>query len=82
MQSNTANQKKHRVTVAPVTTMEELPILTPAERAEFIDTLEDAQAQIKAGNFMEYEPEAFKNWLSDRGDPALSIGSCRPTTNG
>ena len=65
MQSKTANQKKRRVTVAPVTTMEELPVLTPAERAEFIDSLEDAQAQIDAGNFMEYEPEAFKNWLLD-----------------
>jgi hypothetical protein len=39
-------------------------------RAEFIDSLEDAQAQINAGNFMEYEPDAFKNWLLDtyRGD--------------
>jgi hypothetical protein len=50
--------------------MKELPVLTAAERAEFIDSLEDAQAQIDAGNFMEYEPDALKNWLLNtyRGD--------------
>jgi len=63
MQAKSTLRTKQRVTVAPVTTMEEVPILTSAERAEFIESLEKAQAQIKAGDFMEYEAEAFKQWL-------------------
>jgi hypothetical protein len=65
MQPNITPKNKRRVTVAPVTTMEEVPVLTSAERAEFIDSLEIAQAQINAGDFLEYEAEAFKDWLFD-----------------
>ena len=65
MQPNIPTKNKRKVTVAPVTTMEEVPVLTSAERAEFIDSLEIAQAQINAGDFLEYEAEAFKDWLFD-----------------
>jgi hypothetical protein len=59
MQSNADIPKKRRMTVTP---------LTSAERAEFIDSVEDPQAQMEAGNFKEYAPEAFKDWrLSDYG---------------
>jgi hypothetical protein len=70
MQPNITTKNKRKVTVAPVTTMEEVPVLTSAERAEFIDSLEIAQAQINDGDFLEYETEAFKIWLFDayRGD--------------
>jgi len=61
MQPNVTTKNKRKVTVAPVTTMEEVPVLTSAERAEFIDSLEISQAQINARDFLEYEAEAFKD---------------------
>ena len=63
-------QSRRRTTVVPVTTMEEMPVLTADERAEFLKSLEDAQASIRAGQGVEYEPEKLKTWLytAYRGD--------------
>jgi len=65
MQSGFKNKEKRKVTVTPVTTMQEVPVLTPAEQAEFIDSLEVAEAQINPGDAMKYENEAFKDRLFD-----------------
>lgn len=58
-------QKSQRTIVVPVTTMEEIPVLTPQERAEFIDSLEVAEARVEAGEFVEYDPETFEDRLLD-----------------
>lgn len=47
----------------PVTTMEEIPVLTEAERAEFIASLKESEARIAAGNFVRYDSESFKAHL-------------------
>ena len=52
-----------RTTLMPVTIMEEVPVLTTEERAEFITSLEEAEASIKAGDFIEHDTESFRNWL-------------------
>ncbi|MBV8568576.1 MAG: hypothetical protein JO366_13900 [Methylobacteriaceae bacterium] len=59
-----------RTTTVPVTTMEEMPVLTPDERAELLRSLEEAEASIKAGEGVEYDPEELKAWLQAtyRGD--------------
>jgi hypothetical protein len=51
--------------MVPVTTMEEIPVLDDEERAELLAALKHAEEQIKAGKFVEYDPETFKARLLD-----------------
>lgn len=52
-----------RTTMMPVTTMEEVPILSESERAEMLASLKAAEARIAAGQYTVYEPETFKERL-------------------
>ena len=54
-------QKGRRTTTVPVTTMEEIPVLGERERAELLASLKEAEAQIKAGDFTEYDPKTLKD---------------------
>ena len=58
-----AKDKRRRTTMVPVTTMEEIPILSGKERAELIARLKAAQARVKAGKAIDYAPETFKQRL-------------------
>ena len=55
--------KAHRTTMVPVTTMEEVPVLTPEERAALITSLEEAEARVKSGQFIEHDPATLKDRL-------------------
>jgi hypothetical protein len=52
--------KSRRTTLMPVTIMEEVPALTTEERAEFITSLEEAEASVKADDFIEHDSKSFK----------------------
>jgi hypothetical protein len=56
-------RKDRRTTMVPVTTMEEVPLLSPAERAALVASLEEAEGRIKAGEGIEYDPAALKDRL-------------------
>jgi len=43
--------------------MEEIPVLSKKERAILADALSKAEARVKAGKGVEYDPETFKNRL-------------------
>lgn len=58
-----AKPKRRRTTQVPVTTMEDIPILSARERAELLDSLEKAQARVRAGKAVDYDPDAFKDRL-------------------
>jgi hypothetical protein len=58
-----AKSKRRRTTQVPVTTMEEIPILSARERAELLDSLEKAQARVRAGKGVDYDPATFKDRL-------------------
>jgi hypothetical protein len=60
MARNTESKDKRRTTMVPVTTMEEIPVLTDGERAELLASLKEAEAQIAAGNYSEYDPKEFR----------------------
>jgi hypothetical protein len=47
----------------PVTTMEEIPVLSDEERAALIASLKEAEARIAAGDYAEYDPDRFKSGL-------------------
>ena len=49
--------------MVPVTTMEEVPLLSPEERAALIASLEEAETRVKAGQGIEYDPAALKDRL-------------------
>lgn len=61
--TNSATRKPRQTTMVPVTTMEEIPVLTDEEREALLRSLKEAEAQIAAGNFIKYDPKTFKERL-------------------
>jgi hypothetical protein len=62
--SNSAIRPERASTVMmPVMTMEEVPVLSQAERAEMLASLQEAQARIAAGQYTVYDPNTFKDRL-------------------
>jgi hypothetical protein len=55
--------KRRRTTMVPVTTMEEIPVLSSKEREQLLRSLKQAQARIKAGKGVDYDPKTFKDRL-------------------
>jgi hypothetical protein len=55
--------KRRRTTMVPVTTMEELPVLSDTERTELLAALKKAEARVKAGKAIDYDPKTFKDRL-------------------
>jgi hypothetical protein len=58
-----AKDKRRRTTMVPVTTMEEIPVLSAKERGELLASLEAAEARIKSGEAIDYDPKKFKDRL-------------------
>ena len=58
-----AKDKSRRTTMVPVTTMEEIPVLSDRERAELLRSLKAAEARVKAGKAVDYDPKTFKKRL-------------------
>jgi len=64
MASKTAtSDKRRRTTMVPVTTMEEIPVLSDKERAELTTSLKEAEVRVKAGKAIDYDPKTFKDRL-------------------
>ena len=63
MPKTATKAKRRRTTMLPVTTMEELPVLSAKERAELRTALEQAEQRIKAGQGIDYDPKSFKQRL-------------------
>jgi hypothetical protein len=61
----TTKDKRRRTTTVPVTTMEEIPVLSERERADLVASLEEAEARAKAGEGIDYDPKTFKKRLID-----------------
>ena len=59
----TKETKRRRTTMVPVTTMEEIPVLSDQERAELTTSLKQADARVKAGKVIDYDPNTFKDRL-------------------
>jgi hypothetical protein len=55
--------KRRRTTMVPVTTMEEIPVLSEKERTELTASLEEAAARVKAGKGIDYDPKTFRDRL-------------------
>ena len=58
-----ADKKARRTARVPVTTMEELPILSEEERAEMLASLKAAEARLAAGQCVEHDPDTFVDRL-------------------
>jgi hypothetical protein len=58
-----AGGNRRRTTMVPVTTMEEIPILSEEERAKLIASLKKAEAEIEAGKGIDFEPKKFRGRL-------------------
>jgi len=60
-----AKDKRRRTTMVPVTTMEEIPVLSDGERADLLNSLREAEARITAGEATDYDRKTFKKRLVD-----------------
>ena len=69
--STTANHKMRRTTMMPVTTMEEVPVVSDTERDDMIASLKAAEARIAAGQYVEHDPDTFVERLMDIRAAAL-----------
>lgn len=65
MGKTTTGKSARATTLMPVVTMEEVPVLSDEERAELLQSLKDAQADIAAGRFAELEPSEVEEWLRE-----------------
>ena len=61
MTKSVTKRKRQRTTMVPVTTMEEIPVLSDREREALLASLKEAEAQIKAGKGIEYSSKKFKS---------------------
>src|SRR5271169_734383 len=61
--TKSAKDKRRRTTQVPVTTVEDVPVLSEHERAELLMSLEQAQARVKGGKAVDYDPRSFKDRL-------------------
>ncbi len=59
----TVDRKRRRTAMVPVTTMEELPILSEEDRARMLSSLKAAEARIAAGQYVEHDPNTFVDRL-------------------
>lgn len=62
-ETKTTKGQTRRTTTVPVTTMEEIPVLSAQERRQLTASLEQAEARIKAGKAIDYDPKTFKKRL-------------------
>ena len=51
--------------MVPVTTMEEVPILSEEERAEILAVLKDAEARVASGECVEHARDTFVDHLTE-----------------
>jgi hypothetical protein len=58
MAAKPASKSRRTITV-PVTTMEEVPVLSPKERAALIASLEQAEARASGGKAEDLDPQVF-----------------------
>jgi hypothetical protein len=63
MTSKIDTKDTRRTTMVPVTTMEEIPVLSDAEREALLASLKQAEARVKAGRAVDYDPKTFKDRL-------------------
>ncbi len=68
--STKAADRRRPTTLVPVTTLEEIPVLSASEHDELLNTLKSAEAEIAAGRGREFEPDSFKRRLIEvfKGD--------------
>lgn len=59
----TENKKARRTAMVPVTTMEEVLILSEEERADMVAVLKDAEMRIASGECGEHDPDTFVDRL-------------------
>jgi hypothetical protein len=62
--SNSARKtKRRRTTMVSVTTMEQISVLSDEQRAKLTASLNKAEARVKAGKGIDYDPAQFRNRL-------------------
>lgn len=59
-----------KTTFMPVTTMEEVPVLSEPEKTELLESLKQARAEIAAGDYVEFKPGELGPWLRQQLEDA------------
>jgi hypothetical protein len=61
----TTEKRARGTAMVPVTTMEEVVILSEEERAEMVAVLKDAEARVASGESIEHDPDTFVDHLME-----------------
>lgn len=65
MSSNAGSKDRRRTTMVPVTTMEEVPVLSAEDQGKLRAELEAAEARVAASEGVDYDRMAFRQRLID-----------------
>jgi hypothetical protein len=63
MSSKLDAKNRRRTTMVPITTMEEIPVLSDGEREALLASLKQAEARVRAGQAIDYDARTFKERL-------------------
>jgi hypothetical protein len=67
MTKTAAKSTERKMEYVQITQAEEMPVLSPEEKAEFIRSLEEAQAQIDRGEGIVFKkPGDFGKWMKEQ----------------
>jgi hypothetical protein len=67
MTKTAAKSTERKMEYVEITQAEEMPVLSDAEKAEFIRSLEEAEAQIDRGEGIVFKkPGEFRKWMKQR----------------
>ena len=63
MSKTAAKSGERTMEYVEITQAEEMPVLSPEEKAELIASIKESEAQIARGDFIELSPEEIGPWL-------------------
>jgi hypothetical protein len=67
-----AKSSERKMEYVEITQAEEMPVLSAAEKAELIQSLKDAEAEIENGDCLKFAPGEFGDWIKQQFDEAIA----------
>jgi hypothetical protein len=66
MTKTAAKSTQRKMEYVQITQAEEMPVLSPEEKAELIQSLKDAEARLANGEGIIFKPGEFGRWMRER----------------
>jgi hypothetical protein len=66
MTKSVAKSTERKMEYVEITQAEEMPVLSPEEKADLIQSLKDAEARLSKGEGTTFKPGEFGKWMRER----------------